>query len=84
MTASVLAVTHGKLNLLLSDGEEITATACGNSLFMLVGHGLADRGVLVASEPLDSDARWAPVPEGSVVRATVGGQTIEPLPGGSS
>lgn len=82
VTASVLDLTDGKLNLLLSDGEEITATACGNSLFVLVGAGLAHDGVLVASEPLDDDPGWTQVPEGSVVRAAVGGQTIEPICGG--
>jgi glutamine amidotransferase len=82
VTASVLAITDGKLNLLLSDGEEVTATACGNSLFVLAGAGLADDGVLVSSEPLDDHPGWTQVPEGSVVRTTVGGHTIEPLPGG--
>ena len=77
-------ITPAVLNLLLSDGEEITATTAGNSLFVLAGDGLAADGVLVSSEPLDDHPGWAPVPDGSVVRTTVGGQTIEPLPEGPS
>lgn len=84
VTALVLGLTGGKLNLLLSDGEEITATAWGNSLFVLAGDGLASGGVLVASEPLDDHAAWTQVPDGSVMCATLGGPTIEPLPGGTS
>jgi glutamine amidotransferase len=81
VTSVVLGLTDGKLNLLLCDGEEITATACGNSLFVLAGEGLADGGVLVASEPLDDHAGWAAVADGSVVRTTIAGASIEPLEG---
>ena len=49
---------EGRLNLLLTDGHAITATACGNSLFTLGDAGLAAGGVLVASEPLDDDPGW--------------------------
>jgi len=52
--------TTGRLNLLLTDGMQIAATANGNSLF--VCHD-TDRTV-VASEPLDADPRWERVPEG--------------------
>jgi glutamine amidotransferase len=70
VTATVLARTDGKLNLLLCDGHEVTATASGNSLFTLRGHGLATGGVLVASEPLDDDPAWTQVPQGRAVLAT--------------
>lgn len=83
VTALVLGMTDGKLNLLLSDGEEITATACGNSLFVLAGDGLAAGGVVVASEPLDDHSGWSAIPEGSVLRTTIAGSTVEPLGGGS-
>ena len=58
------------LNLLLSDGHTIVATTWGNSLSTLQGAGLAEGGVLVASEPLDDERLWADVPDHSVVRAT--------------
>ena len=70
VTAAVLALADSKLNLLLADGHSITATACGNSLFALRGAGLAEGGVLLASEPLDEDPAWAPVAEGTTVLAT--------------
>lgn len=71
VTARVLARTEGKLNLLLADGERVTASACGNSLFTLVDAGLAPGGVLVASEPLDDDTAWSQVPDGSIIECTI-------------
>jgi glutamine amidotransferase len=79
VTERVFTLTTGKINLLLADGSEITATTAGNSLVTLTGTGLAMGGVLVASEPLDDDPAWEDGPEGSVVRATTSGPTIEPL-----
>jgi glutamine amidotransferase len=67
---TVLARTDAKLNLLLCDGHEVTATACGNSLFALRGRGLGTGGVLVASEPLDDDPSWTEIPNGTAVLAT--------------
>lgn len=85
VTADVLALTDGKLNLLLGDGQTVTATACGNSLFTLRRSGLAVDGVLVASEPLDDDAGWEQVPDGSVVTASIDHVEVVPLSlGGAS
>ncbi len=75
----VLSLTDGKLNLLLCDGKEITATTYGNSLFFLAGSGLAAGGMLLASEPLDDDPGWTSVPNGSGWRGTITGQSHEPL-----
>lgn len=61
---------EGPLNLLLSDGRTIVATTGGNSLFTLCDVGVADGGILVASEPLDDHDQWTEVPDGSVVRAS--------------
>jgi gamma-glutamyl hercynylcysteine S-oxide hydrolase len=52
----------GALNLLLTDGRTVVATAIGNSLFLR-----ADAGLLVASEPLDDGAGWVEVDNGSLV-----------------
>ncbi|MDP1820167.1 MAG: ergothioneine biosynthesis protein EgtC [Acidimicrobiales bacterium] len=70
VTTDVLDATRGRLNFLLCDGHTLTATASGNSLFTLRGAGLADGGVVVASEPLDDHPAWEPVADGSVVVAT--------------
>lgn len=72
VSAEVLARTDARLNLLLSDGRTIVASACGNSLFTLGDEGLAAGGVLVASEPLDDHPGWAEVPDRTVVEAAVG------------
>src|SRR4051794_19574429 len=65
----VLAVAPAsRLNLCLSDGEAVVATACGDSLFTLLD---PDRdAVVVASEPFDDDSRWTEVPDGSLLVAT--------------
>ncbi|MGH9274413.1 MAG: ergothioneine biosynthesis protein EgtC [Acidimicrobiales bacterium] len=79
VTAEVLSRTEARLNLLLTDGHVIVASACGNSLFTLGDEGLAVGGVLVASEPLDDHPGWTEVPERSVVEATIGGLCTSPL-----
>src|ERR1700734_1420793 len=48
-----------RLNLLLTDGEQIIATRWTDSLCVL----RTEDGVAVASEPFDDDPRWADVPE---------------------
>ncbi len=62
---ALLAVVHrvderttGRLNLLLSDGRVVAATAWGNSLFR--------DGTFVASEPLDDGPGWRRVPDRTV------------------
>jgi glutamine amidotransferase len=79
VTAMVLGLTQAKLNLLVCDGHAATATACGNSLFTLRGAGLAAGGVLVASEPLDDDAGWTEVADGSAVVITADQLDVLPL-----
>jgi gamma-glutamyl hercynylcysteine S-oxide hydrolase len=77
--AAVVAVTPGRLNLLLSDGESIVATTCGASLFTLQGGPLARDGVLVASEPLDDDPDWERVPDLHLLEASPKGVELSPL-----
>jgi len=72
---SVTAVASGRLNLVLTDGSQVAATAWGDSLFVLDGDGAA----VVASEPYDDDPRWQPVPDCSVVTARPGGLDVGPL-----
>jgi gamma-glutamyl hercynylcysteine S-oxide hydrolase len=80
-----------RLNLLLTDGTTIWATAVGASLVTRrhVSGGavrtqpldaFADGdGVVVASEPHDDEPGWADVPDGSLVVATAGDVRITPL-----
>jgi dimethylhistidine N-methyltransferase len=56
----------GRFNLLLTDGEVIAATAAGDSLY----YQQRDGGVIVASEPSDSETDWQEVPQHSVLEAT--------------
>ena len=79
VAGTVLEATRARLNLVLTDGRHVAATACGDSLFVLAGAGLADGGVVVASEPCDDHEGWQQVPDGSLVTATVEGWVMEPL-----
>ncbi len=79
LVTDLLADGEAKLNLLLSDGRAIVATTWQNSLFSLVDAGLAEGGVLLASEPLDEDPAWTRVPDGSLIEATGTTVTITPL-----
>ncbi len=59
-------LTTARLNLLLTDGDRIAATACRNSLFVFDDRQLTE-AVVVASEPYGDDAGWEVVKDGSVV-----------------
>ncbi|HEV3451046.1 MAG TPA: ergothioneine biosynthesis protein EgtC [Acidimicrobiia bacterium] len=72
VVATVGARATGRLNVLLTDGRALAASAYGNSLFTLEG----DQSVVVASEPLDDDQRWTPVPDRSLVGADAGGAAV--------
>jgi glutamine amidotransferase len=67
----VLAVTTGRLNLLLTDGASLYATRVGNSLFR--------RGPVLVSEPLDDDPGWREIPEGTLVVLGAAGSDERPL-----
>ncbi|HKF91775.1 MAG TPA: ergothioneine biosynthesis protein EgtC [Acidimicrobiia bacterium] len=59
-------LTTARLNLLLTDGERVAATACRNSLFVFDDRQLTG-AVVIASEPYDDNAGWEAVKDGSVV-----------------
>ncbi|MFG2875504.1 ergothioneine biosynthesis protein EgtC [Streptomyces sp. NPDC048337] len=66
-----------RLNLLLTDGVTIAATAWGDSLWYLADAG-AQR-VVVASEPYDEDPRWFEVPDLTLLTATRARVDLTPL-----
>lgn len=63
----VLAITTGRLNLLLSDGASVHGTRVGNSLFR--------RGPVLASEPTDDAAGWVEIPDHTLTVLTADGAT---------
>lgn len=62
------AAPGSRLNLLLTDGVSIAATAWGDSLWYLPGS--PSGRVVVASEPYDDDTGWCEVPDRSLLTAT--------------
>jgi len=78
VTTGVAAAAPGsRLNLLLTDGATVWATAWGHALSLRCDA----THVIVASEPLDDDPGWAPVPDRQLVTARPGGHTVCDLSG---
>ncbi|MBT2369890.1 ergothioneine biosynthesis protein EgtC [Streptomyces sp. ISL-10] len=61
------AAADSRLNLLLTDGRAIAATAWGDTLWYLTGSG---GRLVVASEPYDDDPRWQEVPDRTLLTGT--------------
>ncbi|MGC0362799.1 glutamine amidotransferase [Rhodococcus sp. 27YEA15] len=66
------ASPDSRLNLLLSDGTELWASAWGHSLYVLVD----DTRAVVASEPFDDSPGWEQVPDRHLVCARPGHVSI--------
>jgi glutamine amidotransferase len=66
---------EARLNLLLTDGVSVAATAWGDTLWWRADA----RGVLVVSEPSDDEAGWHEVPDRSLLTATRDGVAVAPL-----
>jgi glutamine amidotransferase len=76
VVADVTAAAPGsRLNLMLTDGHGIYATAAGHALSV---RRTAD-AVVVASEPHDTEDDWAAVPDRHLVVADRTTYTVEPL-----
>ncbi|MFV2121526.1 class II glutamine amidotransferase, partial [Streptomyces sp. Act-28] len=70
------AAPGSRLNLLLTDGGAVTATAWGDTLWHLAGPG---RRAVVASEPYDDDPGWCEAPDRTLLTAAADGVTAVPL-----
>ncbi|GAA3535616.1 ergothioneine biosynthesis protein EgtC [Streptomyces osmaniensis] len=70
------AAPGSRLNLLLTDGESIAATAWGDTLWYLTRPG---GGTVVASEPYDDDPHWREVPDRTLLAASRTDVLLTPL-----
>ncbi|MFH8369962.1 ergothioneine biosynthesis protein EgtC [Streptomyces sp. NPDC018031] len=75
--ADVAAAAPGsRLNLLLTDGASISATAWGDTLWYRLDPAA---GTVVASEPYDDDPLWTEVPDHTLLTATRTDVLLTPL-----
>jgi glutamine amidotransferase len=63
---------NARLNLMLTNGTSVYASAYRASLYYLHDKGIAEGGLVVASEPLDDDVRWVEIPDHSLIVADQG------------
>ncbi|MFC8127336.1 ergothioneine biosynthesis protein EgtC [Streptomyces sp. NPDC057302] len=70
------AAPGSRLNLLLTNGETIAATAWGDTLWYLAEPG---RRTVVASEPYDDDPHWRQVPDRTLLAASRTDVLLTPL-----
>jgi glutamine amidotransferase len=70
------AAPGSRLNLLLTNGESITATTWGDTLWYLSQPG---RSTVVASEPYDDDPHWQEVPDRTLLAASRTDVLLTPL-----
>jgi glutamine amidotransferase len=71
----VHAIPDARLNLLLTDGAVVVATAWWHALSVRAMPG----AVIVASEPIDDEPGWTPVADRHLVVATPSTVDITPL-----
>ncbi|HEY9439119.1 MAG TPA: class II glutamine amidotransferase, partial [Streptomyces sp.] len=70
------AAPGSRLNLLVTDGSMIVATAWGDTLWYLAEPG---HRTVVASEPYDDDPYWREVPDRTLLAATRTDVLLTPL-----
>ncbi len=75
-TEVAAAAPCSRLNLLLTDGRTIAATTTYHALSVRRYGG----GVLVASEPVDREPGWEPVPDRHLLTASASAVDVCPLP----
>lgn len=69
------AAPGARLNLLVGDGVRIVATTWGHALWLRRGSGQT----WLASEPVDDDPAWTPVPDRHLVVVDPAGVTVQAL-----
>lgn len=74
----VAKMASGRINLFVTDGERIAATAYGDTLFFRQD----DDGVTVASEPGDDEPGWQEVADRSLLTAAARQVDVDSLGGG--
>jgi glutamine amidotransferase len=72
---AVTAVTTGRLTMMLTDGQRLTAVVCGEALYRAGGDGRSD-GLIVASEPSEPGPGWRRLAEGTLLSADDGGTRV--------
>ncbi|QEU89989.1 ergothioneine biosynthesis protein EgtC [Streptomyces kanamyceticus] len=70
------AAPGSRLNLLLTNGDTVAATAWGDTLWYLAE---PDRRTVVASEPYDDDPHWREVPDRTLLAASRTDVLLTPL-----
>ncbi len=75
VTSVATAAPGSRLNLLLTDGQRVIATAAGHALSLRA----TSDAVLLASEPHDDEPGWRAVPEGHLVLATASEVRQQPI-----
>ena len=75
VTDVLAAAPDSRLNLLVTDGTRLAATAVYHALWVRAGA----QGVLVCSEPTDQSPEWQPMPEGHLLTATSSTVDIAPI-----
>ena len=75
VTEVAAAAPGSRLNLLLTDGNQMIATTFGHALSVRSRRD----SMLISSEPLDPGPAWRPVPDGHLVVATAAEAEITPL-----
>lgn len=76
------AAPESRLNLLLTDGSRLIATACSHALAVRRGGDRGKEEVTVASEPFGPASGWEPVPERHLLVADRDGVEFTPLQAG--
>ncbi|MFF8814698.1 ergothioneine biosynthesis protein EgtC [Streptomyces pactum] len=76
VAAVAAAAPRARLNLLLTDGSSITATAWGDTLWYRADPAA---GTVVASEPYDDGPLWTEVPDHTLLTATRTEIVLTPL-----
>ncbi|MGH3623799.1 MAG: ergothioneine biosynthesis protein EgtC [Sciscionella sp.] len=77
LTATLSEIAPGsRLNLMLTDGRTLYATAWWHSLSVL---RLAGDAVVVASEPYDADPGWEAIPDRHILVASASSFRVDPI-----